>query len=371
MATTADYLNKLVIQKNALADNLVTKGVTATHDETLETLVPKVLKISGGSEGIYPIGEDSRPTGDVIVSEGIISLYQYVFYRNINVMSVLLPNSLTTFSENCFQDCTNLSKINIPDNVSKIPQNCFNECSSLLSINIPSACTSIDSYAFQSCISLSKMTIAENASYNLGQYAFAYCSALTNESVHDIIEHSSSISVYIFKGCSGLTNIEVSELWTGMFSDCNNLITAKILKASSTGDNVFYDCSKLQEVYISDGTVTIGTCVFKNCSSLKTVYFPSSITSARNNSLTSTSTYDYAFDGCTALEDVQLGQDWNMSLRLNVSNNLTVESMVAMFNSLKDLTGEIAKTLTLGATNLAKLTDEQKLIATNKNWTLA
>lgn len=49
MATTADYLNKLVTQKNALADNLVTKGVTASHDETLETLVPKVLNISGGS----------------------------------------------------------------------------------------------------------------------------------------------------------------------------------------------------------------------------------------------------------------------------------------------------------------------------------
>lgn len=47
MATTADYLNKLVSQKNSLADNLVTKGVTATHDETLETLVQKVLSISG------------------------------------------------------------------------------------------------------------------------------------------------------------------------------------------------------------------------------------------------------------------------------------------------------------------------------------
>ena len=47
MATTADYLNKLVTQKNTLADNLVTKGVDATHDETLETLVPKVLNISG------------------------------------------------------------------------------------------------------------------------------------------------------------------------------------------------------------------------------------------------------------------------------------------------------------------------------------
>lgn len=48
MPTTANYLSKLVSQKNTLADNLVTKGVAATHDETLETLVPKVLKITGG-----------------------------------------------------------------------------------------------------------------------------------------------------------------------------------------------------------------------------------------------------------------------------------------------------------------------------------
>lgn len=47
MATTAEYLNKLITQKNALADNLVTQGVSATHDETLEILVPKVLNISG------------------------------------------------------------------------------------------------------------------------------------------------------------------------------------------------------------------------------------------------------------------------------------------------------------------------------------
>lgn len=58
MATTADYLNKLVTQKNALADNLVTKGVTATHDETLETLVPKVLDISSGSGGSGGIDGD-------------------------------------------------------------------------------------------------------------------------------------------------------------------------------------------------------------------------------------------------------------------------------------------------------------------------
>ena len=50
MSTTADLLNKLVSQKNTLADNLVEKGVEATHDETLKTLVPKVLDIIQGDD---------------------------------------------------------------------------------------------------------------------------------------------------------------------------------------------------------------------------------------------------------------------------------------------------------------------------------
>ena len=54
MATTAEYLNKLIEQKNTLADNLVAKGVSATHDETLETLVPKVLDISSSGQAITP-----------------------------------------------------------------------------------------------------------------------------------------------------------------------------------------------------------------------------------------------------------------------------------------------------------------------------
>lgn len=49
MPTIADQLKELVNQKNALVDNLNSKGVTATKNEKLNTLVPKVLEISGGS----------------------------------------------------------------------------------------------------------------------------------------------------------------------------------------------------------------------------------------------------------------------------------------------------------------------------------
>lgn len=56
MSTTADYLNKLSQERDSLANNLTTMGVTADTTEALDTLVPKVLTIptSGGGGGIEP-----------------------------------------------------------------------------------------------------------------------------------------------------------------------------------------------------------------------------------------------------------------------------------------------------------------------------
>ena len=49
---------------------------------------------------------------------------------------------------------------------------------------------------------------------------------------------------------------------------------------------------------------------------------------------------------------------------------ITHESLLNVINKAADVTASPA-TLTLGSTNLAKLTDEEKAIATNKGWTLA
>jgi hypothetical protein len=70
--------------------------------------------------------------------------------------------------------------------------------------------------------------------------------------------------------------------------------------------------------------------------------------------------------------NVVVGENWNAALNIGTDSPfLSISSMVGIFQRLKDNTGETAKTLTLGSSNLAKLTTEQKAIATNKNWTLA
>lgn len=54
------------------------------------------------------------------------------------------------------------------------------------------------------------------------------------------------------------------------------------------------------------------------------------------------------------------------------SQQLTIDSIKNIISCLKDYTeAGTTQTLTLGETNLAKLTDEEKAIATQKGWTLA
>ena len=489
MATTTDYLNKLIDQKNALADNLVTKGVTASHDETLETLVPKILEISSGRSGIAPIGEDGTPTGDVVVPEGVVKLSDKIFNSNSNVTSVVLPEGLSAINVSGFSGCSKLNKVTLPSTLTSISSYCFRSCQALKDINytentvittldnyafynctvlssisankilkkvrslgsnvfdscyglteietpfvwtdmfkncrnlkkitilgltssgefgsgalngcisleevilpnnyqklsnylfrgctnlsnfsIPSSVTSIGEYCFSNCSKLSNISVADDANFAILRYAFENCVSITNEIATNIIKHASSLAGYIFKGCTGLTNLTIKAAGADMFRDCKNLTYLKITSVltNKIENSICDSCSALETCYLPEGASEIGITIFYNCTSLKTVYLPSSITKATNNSLLNNN-YNI-FRGCTSLEDVQVGENWNMSLYLATSDNLTVDCMIAIFNNLKDLTGETAKTLTLGSTNLAKLTDEQKAIATNKNWTLA
>lgn len=80
------------------------------------------------------------------------------------------------------------------------------------------------------------------------------------------------------------------------------------------------------------------------------------------------------FNGCTSLTDL------NMTNAILPKSNLTdfgldscpltVESLVSVLNALPQLSSSESFTCTIGSTNLAKLTDAQKAIATNKGWIL-
>ena len=71
----------------------------------------------------------------------------------------------------------------------------------------------------------------------------------------------------------------------------------------------------------------------------------------------------HMFDGCPKLKSI-LMTNIDTNLDISASTQFEREDLLVILNNLKAITG--TKTLTMGATNLAKLTEEDKAIATGK-----
>lgn len=220
MATTADYLNKLVEQKNALADNLVTKGVEATHDETLETLVPKVLSISsgGGSGGGLQLDENALFTGDIIFPEGVTSIPESYFYRTGieytgAVTSITFPTTLTSLGvsairyiptlqtvifkgnnlksigDYCFMANDNLKEVILPEGVETIGYAAFGYIN-IEKVHLPTSCISIDTYAFSDDTSLTNVTVGVGFNCDLNISSGTFTADIINAIITNYADNS-------------------------------------------------------------------------------------------------------------------------------------------------------------------------------------
>lgn len=79
-------------------------------------------------------------------------------FKGVNAVSIIIPNSVTSFSDSAFRNCSGLTSIVIPDGVTSIGDWAFQGCTSLTSINIPSGVTSIGMTAFYNCSGLTSIT---------------------------------------------------------------------------------------------------------------------------------------------------------------------------------------------------------------------
>ena len=114
-------------------------------------------------------------------------------------------------------------------------------------------------------------------------------------------------------------------------------------------------------VYLLGNNVTTIYQCFNNCYNLQ---------ETPNWDLSNVTTTTNAFKYCYSLVKFNM-YGMKVSFSLSDSTLLSESELVKIFNNLADLTNSSSQTLTLGTTLLAKLTDEEKAIATNKNWTLA
>lgn len=164
---------------------------------------------------------------------GNIIAFGKVFYGTPGqavIESVVLPNSIISFTDATFRECSNLVSVEpfLPDSVRSIAQNCFYKTPKLkghlrIGINgnasmgdqafwmataieeltIGDGVTSIPKYAFRDCSSLTKVNFGKNIA-SIGNECFRNATAL--ESITPFLPSSlASIGVKVFLGCSKLT----------------------------------------------------------------------------------------------------------------------------------------------------------------------
>lgn len=140
--------------------------------------------------------------------------------------------------------------------------------------------------------------------------------------------------------------------------------TTKVL--SMNLPNLFMNNTNIKNIDLSNATGFVSTTMygwFDKCISLETLNLSGIDMSAVTNT-------QYMFMGCVSLKNLILTGATlpGVSFSLSAATLLTVESLVAVMAALPTVS---SATLTIGATNKAKLTEEQLAVATGKGWTVS
>lgn len=149
----------------------------------------------------------------------------------------------------------------------------------------------------------------------------------------------------------------------GNYAFFRSLISEAEIPSTVTyiGQGAFQYTEFLRKALIPHGCSIIGNYAFYS-STIETITIPNTVNEIGK----------LVFLDCSRLQYVTIENGFNCNnLNLSDSTLYSAETIVSWLNALADRTGDTAYTLTIGFTNLAKLTAEQIAIATNKNWNLA
>lgn len=245
------YYNRLAVDEFQVTygDKAYSGDVVIPETVTYRDKMFKVTQIGTGTF------IECKSLISVSIPQTVTSIPAKLFSGCSNLTTVYLPQNITSIPENFFYECISLSSVNIPESVDNIGASAFYDCKSLQSVVIPEGVTTIGNNTFQNCINLTSIILSQGIT-SIGSSAFENCCSLKSLTLPS---HLKTIASKLIKGCRDLISIDLP------------------IELEYIGEFAFQDCTSLNIVIFPEGLRTVSEGAFSGCTSLQSVTIPKSI----------------------------------------------------------------------------------------------
>lgn len=288
----------------------------------LITMMPVRAEAAGITSGDYTYTlTDGQATitagnvsGDVVIpshldGNPVVEIGYQAFYRNADITSVVIPDTVKTIGIRAFYGCSNMVSLDLGNSVTFIDFVAFGYCSRLEEVVIPDSVTSTDESIFSDCTSLKSVVIGSGLT-EITRSSFSACTSLESVTISPNVVHIGSAAFY---GCYALQEVDFANVKTiGSFAFSGCPIVELVIPDSVTGigQYAFENTRSLTSAILGSNVSYIGGYAFHS-SSLTSITIPIAVTEI----------YNYAFKNCSKLRDVYYGgteEDWaNIAIGTN------------------------------------------------------
>lgn len=173
------------------------------------------------------------------------------------VTELVIPEGVTSISDNLFSRCKALTSVVFSDSVTHIGESAFAYCSSLKNITLGSGIKSVESSAFYDCDDAIYTEYQSIKYVGDAQNPYAILTGTTDKklSTYEIHPDTKVIATRAFAICKNLTEITIPEGVVGI------------------GEFAFTECTSLSSIVIPESVERIVRYAFSKCTALKSITF--------------------------------------------------------------------------------------------------